>query len=323
MSETVRLLTVISRPEFLPANLASIVIGLSWAINPSLISIWELAILVILNFTIITVVAAFGAQMNTMYDYELDSKDPRKKQLVQAMGLLGRGKVKSFIIVEFLISAALIFLLLWFQGKPVLLFLWMAGSFLAYAYSAPPLRLKARSWLAFAALLLVLCFLPILFVFYTFASEMDPFFLLFLVGQALTVYGVIVATETRDYFGDKEMGVETMTVRLGLVRGSLLGIVLLAAGCLLSGTAFFLKLVFEIQPVLTVFLLAIVVADYIVLREYKKIYVLSKEYASSNGRDSIAQEIVSLSAHNPKWINLVMMATVFMSLVLLAGKFIF
>ena len=70
---------------------------------------------------------------------------------------------------------------------------------------------------------------------------MNPFFLLSLTGLALTVYGVIIPTEMRDYFGDKTMDIETMTVRLGLVKASVLGIVLLRTGAILTGTAFFLE----------------------------------------------------------------------------------
>jgi 4-hydroxybenzoate polyprenyltransferase len=79
-------------------------------------------------------------------------------------------------------------------------------------------------------------------VFYNFTSELNLFFLLFLAGQTLTVYGLIIPTEIRDYFGDKAMNVETMTVRLGLVKASFFGMVLLSAGGILSGAAFFLAL---------------------------------------------------------------------------------
>jgi 4-hydroxybenzoate polyprenyltransferase len=133
------------------------------------------------------------------------------------------------------------------------------------------------------------------------------------------VYAVIIPTEIRDYFGDKAMGVETFTVRLGLVKASLLGIILLAAGGTLSGSAFFLRLLFGFQPIFSVFLIAIAAADLTVLREYWKLHVLSKEYASSNNK-STAENIVTLAAHNPKWINLVMQATVFVSIVLLISR---
>ena len=199
MFKTLRLLAIVSRPEFLPANLGSLVMGLAWGINPPLGSVGESAILAALSFAIITFVSAIGAQLNTLSDYELDSMEPRKERLVQALSILGRGRLKSIMVVEFLLSLPLLFLLLLVQPKPVLLFLWTVAHFLAYAYSAPPLRLKSRAWLAMCTLFLVLSILPILFVYYTFTSVLDPLFFLFLAGQSMTVYGIIIPTEIRDY----------------------------------------------------------------------------------------------------------------------------
>jgi len=318
--KTARLLATVSRPEFLPANSASLVIGLSWGINLPVDLIWGLAIPVALVFAIITLVSAVAAQVNTMADYELDSKDSRKKELVQAMSLLGKGKLTSFIIIEFLLSLAFILLLYLVRGKPALLLMWVAAVFLAYSYSASPLRLKSRSWLAVVTLLIVLSILPVTFVYHTFTSELDLLFLLFLSGQALTVYGVIVPAEIRDYFGDKAMGIDTVTVRLGLVKASLFSMVLLSVGGILCGTGFLLRLAYGPYPALTVFLLVVAVAYLYVLRKYNRLYFLSKSYMTSVDQSSIAQDIERLSAHNPQWITLITQTIVLVSLVLLVGK---
>ena len=321
MFKTIRLLAIVSRPEFLPANSASLILGISWGINPPLDLVWGLAIPATLVFAIITLVSAVAAQVNTMSDYELDSKDSRKKELVQAMSSLGRNTLKLIVISELSLSLPLILVLFLIQGKPALLFMWMAAVFLAYSYSAPPLRLKSRTWLAMGTLLLVLSILPILFVFYSLTSEIDYFFLLFLSGQALVVYGVIVPAEIRDYFGDKAMGIKTLTVRLGLFKASILSIALLSIGGILCGTGFFLRLAHQPYPVLTVFLGVMAVAHGFVLKKYVRLYSLSKEYISSGRQSSIA-EITELSAHNPQWITLITQTIVFMSLVLIVGKFL-
>jgi len=320
-SKTFKSLAVISRPEFLPANLASLIMGLAWAMSSSFVFNWDKALLVALSFGIITVVSAYGAQLNTLSDYELDSRDKRKQHLTGAMDLLGRRIVKSAVVVEFLISLVLIALLLQVQWKPALLVMWIAGFFLGYAYSSRPLRLKARSWLALVSLFLVLCFLPILFVYYTFALKFDPLFLPFLFGQAMTVYAIIIPTETRDYFGDKSMNVITLTVRLGLVKSSLLGIILLATGGILSSAAFFVKLISGPYPLLAAFVLVIAFADTIVLKEYRKLYNLSRQHAATSKSD-LAEQIVELSANNPKWITIVSQATVLVSVILLASNFL-
>ena len=190
---------------------------------------------------------------------------------------------------------------------------------MAFAYSSPPIRVKKRSWLEMIGIILVLSVIPMLFVYYTFAPELSLLFAIFLSGQAMTVYSVIIPTEIRDYFSDKPMGVKTMTVRLGLVKSSFLSILLMSAGGLLCGTAFFWVLFYRSYPILNVFLLSIVLADSYVLRHYKRLYSLSKKYASTN-RSSIANEITDLAAHNPKWITVVTQSLVLMSIVLLVYK---
>jgi len=321
MLKTLRLLATVSRPEFLPANSASLILGIAWSINPPLDPVWELAIPAILVFSVITLVSAVAAQVNTMSDYELDQKDSTKRKLVQAMSTLGRDRVKSIVVTEILLSLALILVLLLIRGNPVLLPMWMAAVLLAYSYSAPPAILKSRSWLAPVTLLIVLSILPVSFVFYSLTSEINYFFVLFLSSQALIVYGVIVPAEIRDYFVDKEMGVETMTVRLGLVKASLLSIALLSVGGILCAAGFALRLAYSPHPVLTVFILIMVIAHGSVFRKYLRLYSLSKKYASTN-EQSLRDRIVELSAQNPRWITLVTQAIVFMSLVLIVGKFL-
>ena len=321
MLDNLKLLKTISRPEFLPANLSSLVMGLAWSIDPA--QNWrvlEAGLLAGLVLAVLTFVSAIGAQLNTLSDRELDLKEPRKLYLVRALDALGQGRLKRILIFEFLASLPFFIVLISIQPKPVLMLLWIFGHLLAYAYSVAPIRLKSRSWLAMLSLLLVLSILPVSFVYFTFTNEATPLFLLFLAGQAMSVYAVIVPTETRDYWIDKANGVKTMTVWLGLVNASMLAIALLSVGGILMATAFALAISMQF-PVLAVFLLAIFVADFIILRSYRTLYALSKQY-SSGSDDSIAERIVELSARNPRWINLAQQSILITSLVLLAAKFL-
>jgi 4-hydroxybenzoate polyprenyltransferase len=321
MPKTIRLFATVSRAEFLLPNLGSLIMGLAWGVNPP-IGALDFAVLVALAFTIINLSSAIGAQVNTISDYELDTKDDRKKQLVQAMDGFGRSRLKFLLIVEFLFCLVLAFLFMFVQGKPILLIMWLTGISLGSAYSASPFRIKARSWLAPVTLILVLAVLPVMFAYYTFASVLNLFFLVAVVGLALTVYGVIIPTEIRDYFGDKAMGIETMTVRLGLAKASLLSMILLATGGALIGTAFFLELIYGSYPLLSVFVFTIVIADVVALGNFKKLYSLSKEHEASKGQSSLAQDIVDLSASNPQWIMLVTQTYSLLSIVLLLSKFV-
>jgi len=281
-----------------------------------------MVILVVFSFTIINLSSAIGAQANTISDYELDSRDYRKKELVQALDSFGHNRLKKVLIVEFVVTLALVVAFMLAKMKPALLLMWVVGISLGCLYSAPPLRIKSKSWLAPVTLILVLAIFPVLFAYFAFTSELNPLFLLALAGLASTVYGVIIPTEIRDYFGDKAMGIETMTVHLGLVKASLLSIILLSLGGTLIATAFFVTFAYGQYPLLSLSVLAIAVADLIVLQNLMKLYTLSKEYEKSGDQNHIAQEITTFSANNPKWIMLVTQTYGFISIIMLVSKFL-
>jgi 1,4-dihydroxy-2-naphthoate octaprenyltransferase len=173
--------------------------------------------------------------------------------------------------------------------------------------------------------MLVLAIFPVLFAFYTFTFEFNMFFLISLAGLALTVYGIIIPTEIRDYFGDKAMNIKTLTVRLGLSRATLLGIILLSAGAVLTGTALFLEWSSNQQLWFSILILAMPIAVVFVLAKFRKLYSLSKEYETSNdkNRSVLKERIVNLSSDNPKWIMLVTQTYSLLSIMLLVSKFIF
>lgn len=321
MPNQLKSLTTVSRSEFLLPNLGSLIMGLAWGASPPL-SLINGIILVALSFSIINLSSAIGAQANTISDYELDSRDERKRQLIQAFDSFGQKRLRIVLLVEFVLTLVLVSLFMLIQEKPILLLLWIVGISLGYAYSTPPLRLKSRSWVAPITLILVLAIFPVLFAYYTFTFEINTFFLLSLIGLALTIYAVIIPTEIRDYFGDKAMNIETMTVRIGLTRASLFGITLLSIGAILTGIALFLEWAFEGHLWLSVFLLAIPVVVLVVLGKFRRLYFLSKEHASSKRQNQVAEKIVSLSAHNPQWIMRVIQTYSMLSIILLISKFL-
>ncbi len=322
MAKAIRSLASISRVEFLLPNLGSLIMGLAWGASPPL-GLIDGFILIVLSFSIINLSSVIGAQANALYDYELDLKDYRKKELVQALDSFGHKKVKVILMIEFLVALTLVSISAIIYQKWLLLPLWIAGISLGVVYSAPPLKLKARSWIAPISLMVVLAICPVLFAFYIFTFEINLFFLLALVGLALTVYGVIIPTELRDYFGDKAMNIQTFTVGLGLSRSALLGIVLLSVGSLFTGTALLLEWSANQQLWLSVFLLGIPLSVLFVLGKFRQLYSLSKNYEASERNESdLREKIVNLSSDNPKWIMLVTQTYSLLSILLLASKFI-
>jgi 4-hydroxybenzoate polyprenyltransferase len=321
MFETTKMLGTVSRSEFLLPNLGSLVMGLAWGATPST-SVGDLVIMIVLSFAIINLSSAIGAQANTLSDRELDLKDERKKQLVEATNSFGAKRLERVLVIEFVLALILVSLFMYIQQRPLLLLLWIVGISLGCAYSLPPTRLKSRNWLAPISLILVLAFFPVLFAYYTFTNELNLFFLISLTGLALTVYGVIIPTEIRDYFGDKAMGIETLTVHLGLVKASVLAMALLITGATLTAIAFLLQFIYAQHPLLSILLTAIPVAGFVVLKQFGKLYALSKEYTASNSKNYIEEKIVHLSASNPQWIMIVTQTYSAISIVLLLSKFL-
>jgi 4-hydroxybenzoate polyprenyltransferase len=320
MFEAIKSLGTISRAEFLLPNLGSLVMGLAWGATPST-SIGEFVVLIVLSFAIINLSSAIGAQANTLSDRELDSKDERKKQLVEATDSFGTSRLKKTLVIELILATILVSIFTYIQQRPILLLLWICGISLGCAYSLPPTRLKSRNWLAPISLILVLAFFPVLFAYYSFTNEMNLLFLMSLTGLALTVYGVIIPTEIRDYFGDKSMGIETFTVYLGLVKASFLAIVLLATGASLTTIAYLLQFAQSQHPFLSILVIAIPIAAFVVLKQFGNLRALSKEYVTSD-KDSIAEKIVNLSSHNPHWIMIVTQTYSIIAIALLVSKFL-
>lgn len=318
-SKTSRFWLKVSRPEFLPANSASLIIGLAWGLTLPLDIFAGLVVPLVLAFAVISLVGAFAAHINTMADYELDKNDETKKDLVVAMAHVGKSKLKKLMVLELSLSLFFLLILTFSQGKLAFVFLWAVAAFLAYAYSAAPLRFKSRSLAAPITLMIVLSILPVTFVTYAFTPAPDWFFFVFLAGQALTVYGVIVPAEIRDYFSDKATGTVTMTVRLGLVKASLLGLALLTVGGSLCAAGFTLKLSAISLPFLSVLLVVMAAGYAYVLSKYWKLLHLSRRLGNSQ-QPAVEQEIVDLAAKNPKWITIVTQTIVFMSIVLLIAK---
>jgi 1,4-dihydroxy-2-naphthoate octaprenyltransferase len=322
MSNGLKLFGKVSRAEFLLPNLGSLIMGLAWGVSPPM-RLTDLIVLIIVLFSIINLSSAIGAQANTLSDYDFDKRDPRKAPLVAALDSFGKRKLSVIMIIEFVSSLILVSLLAVFEAKPLLLVLWVLGIALGFFYSYPPVRLKSRSYLAPVALILVLAVFPVIFAFYAFSSAIGLFFLLSLVGLGVTVYAVIVPTEIRDYFEDREVGITTATVSLGLVKASVLSIILLAMGAVLTVSAFLLEFTFSQRTFLSVVLILVAAAAAFVLSKFRSLHTLCVEYARADETKSLREKIVALAAENPRWIMMVTQTYTVTSIILLLGKFLF
>jgi len=311
-------LKVVTRVEFIPANSASVIIGFAWAIGLHALIDFKSVLFLLFLFVVLSSIGTLGAHWNSYSDYELDQDDPLKKELHRSLFEMGKEKLLRLIWVEVLL-VCLIFLAFWLNHRDwVLLVIWLTAFFLAFAYSMPPFRFKAKGILAFGSLCMVLSILPVLFVYLSTNPSLSTGFLVFLLGHTLIIYSLIIPTEIRDYFVDQSHQVKTMTVWLGLKNASGLAIGLLIIGTVLVVGSYSTSDLFTRSPLLIIFLFTIIAANGFVFSQFLR---LRKLIFQSNGENQASiKKTVELAVDNPKWITISSMGSLSVALITILGK---
>ena len=295
-------LVPITRVEFIPANSASLLIGFAWAIEKGYVFNQKTIGLLLSLFVVLSAVGTLGAHWNSYSDHELDADDPTKTELHQSLSDLGKTTLKRVIGIELSLATG-IFLVFWFHHQSwFLLGLWIIAVILAFAYSMPPTRFKARGILAFLSLCLVLSILPIIFVYLSINKLVSGDFLLFLIGHTMVIYSLIIPTEIRDYEVDKNHQISTMTVWLGLKRIIIFAQMLMAVGTILIVTGYLVSGFVWEAPILFSALLFILGCNGYV---FANLYQLRKLiYLSPKDADDLNKTVWALAENNPKWITI-------------------
>ena len=313
-------LVPITRVEFIPANSASILIGFAWAIDKGYEVNQRTIGLLLSLFIVLSAVGTLGAHWNSYSDHELDVDDPTKTELNQSLSDFGKKTLKGVIRVEIILAACL-FLVFWFYHQSwFLLGIWIIAIFLAYAYSMPPIRLKAKGIFAFTSLCLVLSILPILFVYLSINRSVSWEFLLFLIGHTMVIYSLIIPTEIRDYEVDKSHQISTMTVWLGLKRIVVFAQMLMAVGTIMIVVGYLKNEIFAQAPVLKIPLLFILGCNgfvYVNLNQLRKLI-----FSSPKDEDYSNKQVWELAENNPKWITISSIGSMFVALAMAIGKII-
>jgi 4-hydroxybenzoate polyprenyltransferase len=177
----------------------------------------------------------FGDLTNCLADRDLDAK--AKPHLSQAVYRLGPRNVAIQAALSALAALALAVHLSLQLDRWLIALLVPPGLFLAWAYSCPPLRIKGRgAWqlLWYWAALFVS---PMVFADLLLRSRPSLEVLLVAGAFATTQTGVLLANTAEDYPEDREAGVRTVVVALGLRRGIGLAFALTSTGAVwLLGT---------------------------------------------------------------------------------------
>jgi UbiA prenyltransferase family len=171
---------------------------------------------------------SFGDLLNCLADRDLDAV--YKPQLTEAVDGLTKTGVAVQAALSALAALALTAHLAWLLDRWVLLPLVVVGLFVAYAYSVEPLRLKGRGLWQLGFYWLGLFTGPMIFTAFLFQPWPGVGVLAVGVTYGLMQTGVILVNTAEDYPEDRQMGVKTAILALGLWRGITAALVLAVAG---------------------------------------------------------------------------------------------
>ena len=173
---------------------------------------------------------AFGDMINCLADRDLDAK--YKPHLSRAVYNLGVRFVTFQVILWALLALLLAAHVSWLLHRWQLFALTAVGLALGAAYSVEPFRLKGRGLYQLACLWLIIFVGPMFMIAMLFGGWPTPELVAFASAYGAVQMGIILVNTAEDYPEDREAGVNTVIVSLGLARGIRLAFLLTAAGAL-------------------------------------------------------------------------------------------
>ncbi len=162
-----------------------------------------------LYFLLIT----FACNVNCLCDVHVDRK--YKRYMADAVSILGKGTVKSIIVVEGIIAVFLIWLL-YMWGCTTTAILALTGMLFGIIYSAEPFRVKRRGVWSPMPVFVGLYMLPVLGGWFLFKDTLPMYVMVFVAGYALLNEGITLVNTCEDYGEDWSEGIRTWAHVFGL-----------------------------------------------------------------------------------------------------------
>jgi len=215
---------VVSRANIQIASLPTAAIGVALAAK-SWSDIINLPVLlyIILFFVILT----YSCNINCLSDLEVDEK--HKNYMSQAVKSIGIPKLKILMTAELLITGIIIISLCILKKESIYLLAFL-GIICGYVYSAPPFRIKKRGILSPLPVAFGLYLLPIIAGWFIVTNQLSAFIILFGIGYALIMQGIVFINTCEDYKEDRISGIRTLAHVIGIRKTLLLGSIFVLIG---------------------------------------------------------------------------------------------
>lgn len=201
----------VSRANLLLASIGHPAVGLFiGATSLNALFTWEVPFYIALHYSI----AFFACNLNCLCDYKVDKH--YKKYMSDSVDIIGRTNLKILILIEFLVSIAIIALFI-INGYYIVSILGSIALIVVYMYSAEPFRIKKHGLLS-PLPIIILYTLPALGGWLIYRNYLTLYFLLFLVGYVLMNEGFTLVNTCEDFSEDKKEGIKTWCHVLGLKK---------------------------------------------------------------------------------------------------------
>lgn len=159
--------------------------------------------------------AGYTQTLNDFYDKEIDAINEPYRPIPS--GAISIPQVVTQIIVLLLSGVGISYLLDLWAGHdfPIITILCLFGSFLAYIYSAPPLKLKQNGWLGNYALGSSYIALP-WWTGHALFGELNLTIVILTLFYSFAGLGIAVVNDFKSVEGDEKLGLKSLPVMFGI-----------------------------------------------------------------------------------------------------------
>lgn len=159
--------------------------------------------------------AGYTQTLNDFYDREIDAINEPYRPIPS--GVISVPQVTTQILVLLLTGLGLAYVLDRWAGHsfPTVTLLALIGSFLAYIYSAPPLKLKKNGWLGNYALGASYIALPWC-TGHALFGDLNPTIVILTLFYSLAGLGIAIVNDFKSVEGDRQLGLQSLPVMFGV-----------------------------------------------------------------------------------------------------------
>ncbi len=163
--------------------------------------------------------AGYTQTLNDFYDREIDAINEPYRPIPS--GAISVPQVIAQILILLFAGLGLSYLLDLWAGHdfPVMLCLTLGGAFLAYIYSAPPLKLKQNGWLGNYALGSSYIALP-WWAGHALFGELNPTIVILTLIYSFAGLGIAVVNDFKSVDGDRTLGLKSLPVMFGVTTAA-------------------------------------------------------------------------------------------------------